>query len=238
MAEHSAFERRFLTSPQRRSKVDFARALAVVTKQAPAPPAWRSLLRVFRGWTPTLRYAAAFAALICAAGVTWLILQNAATNARMAAVEAERRALEQQREGLRRQQAAQAVEPPKQEPSSRPPAPLVASLVLFSGLTRSDTAPAQLVLGPAVQRAHIEIQLEPRDDYPNFRIQLRTRGGAEVLTRDSLHRRRAGAGSVVSFDVEADTLRAGQYELALQGIPDGAPAEDVTYCYFNVVIRR
>src|SRR5882724_5404200 len=54
------FERRFLTSPQRRSKVDFARALARVAAETshplvPAHPSgWQALLGVMSGWNPAL----------------------------------------------------------------------------------------------------------------------------------------------------------------------------------------
>src|SRR3954452_19312096 len=49
-AERRAFERRFLASPSRRKKVEFARALAKVTTQSTvareAPGVWQRMLRL------------------------------------------------------------------------------------------------------------------------------------------------------------------------------------------------
>jgi len=89
-------------------------------------------------------------------------------------------------------------------------------------------------LNSTAQLAHIEIQLEPRDEFPRFRAELRTRGGEDVLTRSNLARRRTNSGNSVSFDVPANALSAGEYELALKGLADGE-ATDVGYYYFRVV---
>ena len=237
-AYRQAFERRFLTSPGRRSKVEFARALAVVASGeasesavSKSRPMWQSLISLIRGCAPNLRFAMALAALICVAGVSWLIVRNSTMRAQIAALETQPRDLERQRQELRQG----LTEQPKGTPREAPvPVTAVASLVLFAGLSRTETAPAQLVLAPGLQLAHIQIRLEPRDAYPRFRAELRTRGGEEVLTRDNLRRSRAGAGYVVSFDVPASALNAGQYELALLGVPAGASAEEVSYSYFTV----
>jgi len=183
-SDRPAFEQRFLASPQRRSKVEFAKALAVAADASPAGtfasstsrPERPSLISLIRGWTPTLRFAVAFAALVCVAGVPLLVIQNVATRARIAALENDRRSLELQRQELRRQLAEEKKAGP--QPSPAPPAaPVVASLMLFGGLTRAETSHTELRLGPAVQLAHIEIELDPRDDYPRFRADLRTSGG-------------------------------------------------------------
>ena len=60
-SERRAFEQRFLTSPQRRKKVEFARALAKVTSESrPAEAPRKSFWRWPFGmqWTPTLQWAA------------------------------------------------------------------------------------------------------------------------------------------------------------------------------------
>src|SRR5213594_1873976 len=81
-SERRAFEPRFLTAPSRWSKVEFARALARVTAESaelerPAPLR-QTLIGLIGGWSPAMRFAAAFAALICIAVPSWLIFQNAA----------------------------------------------------------------------------------------------------------------------------------------------------------------
>src|SRR5512132_4115643 len=63
--DRRSFEFRFLTSPQRRSKVEFARALAALTAEwkarQPAAAGRPSLLSLLRGWNAALRFAAAMA---------------------------------------------------------------------------------------------------------------------------------------------------------------------------------
>ena len=65
--------------------------------------------------------------------------------------------------------------------------------------------------------AHLQIHLKPRDDYPRFRIALRTGRGEKVLTRDNLQRSRHAGGYAIQFDVPASALAAGDYELELRG---------------------
>jgi hypothetical protein len=241
-SERRAFERRFLTSPKRRSQVEFARALARVAAESPEPirpvsrPTWFSFIT---GSSPALRFAAGFAALICIAAPSWLIFQNAAMRSRVAVLESQRRELETNEQGLRRQlseeenrSGALAAELQQQPPRSK--APVIASLVLLSGVSRAETRIEQLVLNPSAQIAHIEIQLEARDDYRRFRAELRTRRGEEVLTRNNLPRRRASAGYGISFDVPASALSVGEYELALKGVAGDQTAVDIGYYYFGV----
>src|SRR5436309_418192 len=101
VSERRGFERRFLSSPQRRRKLEFARALARVasemsTAESASPErlsAWQSLVSLVRGWNPALQFAAGLAALICVAGASWLTIENAAMRSRVAALEAQRRDL-------------------------------------------------------------------------------------------------------------------------------------------------
>src|SRR4051794_18731950 len=94
-SDRRAFARQFLNSPNRRRKVEFARALALVApgpvlpRQArPSPP------EVFRGWSPSLRFAAGFAMVSCLLGVFWLIDQNTAMRSQMSVLESRRGELE------------------------------------------------------------------------------------------------------------------------------------------------
>src|SRR3954467_12293865 len=61
-ADRRAFELRFLTSPERRRKIEFAQVLARVTAEEPPPvsrvpqpeSAWSALLSSIRVWNPAL----------------------------------------------------------------------------------------------------------------------------------------------------------------------------------------
>ena len=240
-SERRAFEQRFLTSPSRRSKVEFARALAKVAAESAAPQqhiARPSFMDLLRTWSPALRLTTAFAALLCVAVTSWLMYQNGAMRSQIANLETHRRDLETQQQSLRRQladeqtRAANSAVGQQQQQSALPAA--IASLVLLPGLSRAATQTERLVLTPATQMARIDIQLEARDDYPRFRAELRTRRGEEVLSRGNLTRRRVGAGYSVGFEVPASALTAGNYELSLKGVAGDGNMVDIAYHYFSV----
>jgi hypothetical protein len=105
--------------------------------------------------------------------------------------------------------------------------------MLLPGLT-SEARVERLSLNSPVQIVHVTIQLEARDDYPRFRVQVRTRGGREVLTLEDLPKRRTDAGYSVSFDLPASALSVGQYEMALKGISNEKDIRDIGCYYFSV----
>ena len=245
-SDRRSFEFRFLTSPKRRRKVEFARALATIASesktQEPRAAGRSFFTRTFWGWNPVVQFAAAMAALICIAGGTWLVSENAAIRSRVTALEAERRGFEAREQSLRQQLSeeqnhAAALAAQNRQPSEAARAPLVASLVLLPGLSRAPTRVEQLVLSPSVQIARIEIELESRDDYPRFRAELRTRRGDEVLSRSNLVKRKSGSGFAVTIDLPASALAAGDYELALKGIAADRTSQDIGYYYFGVQKR-
>jgi len=215
-SERRAFERRFLTSPQRRNKVEFARALAKVTSESKPVEAPQKTFRRWpfgMQWSPALQWAAGLAFLFCVAAATWFAIENAAMRSRMSVLEAR---LDQQ-----------------QNHRSTATVPGIASLVVLPGVSRSETRVPQLSLDPAAQIVRIEVRLEPRDEYPRFRAELRTRRGDEVLTFANLPRREIADGYAVLVEAPGSLLAAGQYELELKGIK-GNSAEDVGFYYFNI----
>jgi hypothetical protein len=245
-ADRRRFERRFLASPERLKKVEFARALAQVaadakTAESPKSSVWQTLTAVIAGWNPALRFAAATGVLIVAVGGSWLALDNRAMRSRVASLETERREFTSRQEEMRRQLAEERSRAAALgEQSQRPAAPYaahmsVASLILLPGLTRGDSRITEVPVDASTQIVHIGIQLEARDDYPRFRVELRRRSGEEVLNESNLARRQDDGRYSVSFDAPASALPAGSYELALKGVPAGKPAEDVGYYYFSVV---
>jgi hypothetical protein len=246
-AERRQFERQFLVSPERRRKVAFARDLARVTAKAKtleAPTlhmsAWKSFLRAVRGWSPTLQFAAGFAGVLLAVGVSWLAIENITMSSRIAGLETQGGELQTRTEDLRRQldqeqaRSGNLATQIQQGPAPHGPAPLAASLVFLPGLSRAETRREHLALNPSVEIAHIEVQLEARDDYPRFRAELRTVSGTDVLSLGNLSRRRVAGGYGVSFDVPASALATDQYELALKGILNDQTIQDVGYYYFSV----
>ena len=246
--ERRQFESRFLTSSQRRSKVEHARALARVAAESKASQsvvpqrlsAWQGLVNLMRGWNPALQFAAGMAVLVCIAGVSWLTMQNTTMRSQVTALEAQRRDMENRERSLEQQLVEEraragglAAQAPKQPPSEATRAPLLASLIFVPGLSRAETPVQQLSLNSSEQLAHIEIQLEARDEYPRYRAELHTKRGEEVLVRGNLTRRQTAAGMAVVFDIPATALAAGDYELALKGMAGGQQT-DLGYYYFRV----
>jgi hypothetical protein len=223
--DRRAFEYRFLVSPVRRSKVEFARALAQVGGETKAfefatdEPVWKRLFAFGAGWSPAVQAAAASAVLIVAAAATWLTFENATLRSRIAGLEARQHQLEEQ---------SRAQGPT----ASRTP---VASLIFAAGLSRAETRRNVLELGSSTEIARIEIQLEARDDYPRYRAELRTSSGEDVMTQNNLSSSGPAGQASVVFNTSADLLRSGSYELALKGVAPGNRVEDIGYYYFRVV---
>ena len=166
-SDRRSFELRFLTSPERRRKVEFARALATITSESKTQESRAAgrpfFMRAFWGWNPVVQFAAGMAALICIAGGAWLVSENAAIRSRVAALEAERHDFEVREQSLRQrlseeQSRAAALAAQNRQPAEAARAPLVASLVLVPGLSRAQTRVERLVLSPSVQIARIEIR--------------------------------------------------------------------------------
>jgi hypothetical protein len=241
-ADRREFEHRFLVSPQRLRKVEFAQALARVTAEtAPlAPPvqqtrtSWLEFFNPIRPWNPALRFAGALGAVFCVAGGTWLIVENASVRTRLAETEEARRDLEASAQSLRQELSQAQIRAAAPKPAATPSTPLIASLFLMAGPTRAESRIEQIALSRGVQIAHIEIQLDARDDYPRFRAQLQTRSGREILSFAALERKGTGDAQTVSLDVPAGLLANGDYEIALTGIRNGEAIQDIGFYYFRV----
>jgi hypothetical protein len=174
-------------------------------------------------------------AVVCLAGGTWLIVENASMRSRMASLEAQQQELQRGKQSLE-QSLREAQNRPQVNPLPQPAprTPLVASLVLMAGPTRGETRVDQLVIHRGVQLARVEIPLEPRDEFSRYRVDLRTRAGKEILTLSDLPRRRSGEGFSVAIDLASSVLSSGDYELALKGLRDGESAQEIGYYYFKV----
>src|SRR5262249_53772179 len=161
----------------------------------------------------------AMAAIIVLAGAIWLGRQNAALRTQIATLRAQQQ---------RNSPSPNLPSPPP--PEIQRPQPAVPALVFLPGLVRGESRMQELTILPEAKLAHVELQLEPRDDYPRYRVELHTRSGQEVLMLANLRKH----GTAISFDVAAASLPAGDYELALKGLSNGQPT-DLAYYYFRVL---
>ncbi len=247
--ERRQFESRFLVSPERRMKVEFARALArvaaeakpvlddVAVERAPATrQSWReAFMQILRGRSPAFQFAMGAVVVMLAGLVWWQVVQTTRLRGSLSQLEADRH-VQQQREAALQAALSQErtrVEEMMAQIQQNPGRASVASLMLLPGMVRSGGALPQLVIPVSTQLARIQIQLEPRDNYPRFRVELRTHGGEEILTRGNVGEQRSSTGRMVVLDVPASTLGTGDYELTLQGIADGQ-SNDIGYYSFSV----
>lgn len=264
------FEKRFLTSAERRARVIFARGLSTALSEAQkesqpvvvsAPVTWRDSLAAFvRGLAPAARFALAAAALVIFAGGAWLVTQTMRQRAQLAGLQSDQQMQQRNRKALerlieaerkrnedlasqlaqekqQRQQSDELMNQIQRETENRrqPPAPTIVSLVLLPGISRSGSARPKLALPESARLAHLQIGIEPEEEYKTFRVELRTQDGRQVWTRDNLSARKTRSGKTVGLTLPARVLTAGQYELALKGLTAGGTTEDVGYYYFDVL---
>lgn len=248
-SEQRQFESRFLVSPQRRKKVEFARAFAQVARESRLVPAaleakrssvtsdswWEMFAQVLRGRSPAFQFAMAAVALILAGVVSWQVMQTARLRGNVSQLEAERRLQQQQQQALETalDQERARVEEMAAQMQQNPGRPPLASLMLFPGVMRGEGALPELVIPASAQLARIRIQLEPKDSYPRFRVQLRTRAGEEILTRGNLREQRSNTGRIVLLDAPAGIFEPGDYELTLEGVT-GGQLKQIGYYSFSV----
>jgi anti-sigma-K factor RskA len=247
--DRRAFEHRFLHSPQRRGKIEFAQTLARLTAEMTPEPlpkpatGWRSWLGPVRTWSPALSFVSA-GAVLSIAGVSWLAIENASMRARFATLHMQRQQLEYRTHGLERelsdahtQAEALSAQVQKRLSEQQTHPPLIASLVLTPGLSRAASNEERVVIEHGAQIVRVEIQLESRDDYPSFRADLRTQSGKEILSFADLPRLGSGDAHSVLIDVPVNALVTGEYELSLKSLRDGRDPEDIGYYYFRVQKR-
>jgi hypothetical protein len=237
--ERRRFEEKFLASPERRKKVEFARALAQVSgeNRVSAGEALHQR-RSWRDWFDfRLRMAGpalAAAAVLLIGIVSWQAAQTWKLRGRVGQLEADRVNLQQQEQELKSSLAAEHERAEQLNAQIQRGAQAgVVMLTLLPG-TRGESAPPLIVVPATAQIARLEIQLEPRDKYPQFRAQLRNPQGDEILTRGNLHEQQRTTGRAVVLEIPAEALSGGAYELTLAGRGPQKQWEDIGYYRFSV----
>src|SRR4029450_11095687 len=193
-----------------------------------------TLASFLRAPHPLVRFSFAAAALIIAIGGSWLIGERMRLRAEVARLQVERGrqeasqqrvaderarsedlAAQLRREGEQRERSDHLVRQLQrgqlQRESASPSQSTIISLTLFPGISRAGADRPQLVIPRAVPLAQLQIGIARGDEYTRFRAELRTRGGQEVLSQNSL---RAHTARAVILDLPASALDTGEYELA------------------------
>jgi len=251
--DRDLFEKTILKREPLRQKVAVAVALRSALMAAPAidsAPSPGDAARSRAGLRKRLRlyrFAAAAALLVAVVGAAWLIRRNLQSQQARTAAPAEQHPAPIPRDtpsDLARdsQQPSTGASPSPQQPDRSGAAPgrranssgKIAAFVLLPGSTRSSDEP-QILKIPATQRsATLELQLNEGDDYPAYRVILRTAGGAEVLRRAHQRSIRLPFGRAVAVELGVGGLAAGQYEAELVGLSQNGVEKVVNYYYFTL----
>jgi anti-sigma factor RsiW len=226
------------------------------------PVSWSSLVRAFlRSLSPSAKYALAAAALLIVIGGSWLIAESVRLRAQLVELRAgqqsrerEQQTLQQQiadeqarreelstqlqREREQREQNQQLIGElqRKLEESTAPPSPAaVISLALWPDISRGGGASPKLIIPAGARSVRLQIGVEPEDDYPGFRVELRAPGGQPIWTQANLSARRVRGGRAVILNLPAGIFKTGKYELALKGVTAAGTTEDVAYYYVDAL---
>ena len=265
--ERQQFETRFLASAERRKRVEFAKALALVPAvpettfiSEPAKSSWRDSLYAFiSSLNPAARFAVAAVMLLVLVGGAWLLTETlrlrrqltqlqaqdqARQNELQQQVDAEHRRSEELNARLaqEKQQREQSDESLRQlsetgDATNPPPRPIVAALTLLPGLSRGGGDKASLVMPEDARLVRLQIGIDPAEPYKTFAVDLRTAAGRQVWTRENLAAHDRRGARAVGLTLPATILKPGEYELKLSGINDSGRAEDVGFYYFDVKKR-
>ena len=246
--ERLQFESRFLASAKRRKKLEFAQTWLRVADEANTAAqtsraagrtedrrSWRELFAFLRGPAPVFQYAMAAVAVLLISVASWQALQSSKLRNRVNELEAERSSQQQREQALKSNLDAERarVEELSSQVQHGSPA-MVASLTLMPGSLRDASVRPEIRIAPSAQIVRLEIQLEPRDKYPQYRAELRTQRGDEVLTRNNLHEQPASGGRSVLLEIPASAVASGEYELTLQGKVAQEQFEDLAYYRFSI----
>lgn len=238
LADTEAFERHFLSSPGRRQRVEFSRALKQSLNQAASRAEAAGAPRRRRmGWPlsqsdrslPAWQLAAASVVVFVAGALIALTWQR-----QNRPREVPRTA--QQQPGP--DQPAVPAGPANQTPPGSTPAPTArfATLVLTPTLTRGadDTTPTVTVDGDI--RVRLELHFDAAG-YTRYRAVVRTADGADVFNQDRLQVERTAAGPAVVLTLPAALLTAEDYTVRVSGIARDGEADDVAGYVFKVLRR-
>lgn len=206
------FEGHFLSTPERRRKMSFARTLRkyiVAKEEELTVPAGidnssasrkRFLFPSFGFRNPIAGFSVAAALLLMVIGVSWLIL---------------------------REQRAE-------NPSRPGNGGNVLAVNLTAGGVRSEGERNRITI-PANTNI-VEFRLEIAfDEYKNYRAIIQTDTGSEVFSLDQLAAEKNGSERVVIVPTPAKTLRPGDYQLKLSGLAAGGELEDIGTYYFRIL---
>ncbi len=248
--ERQQFEAEYFRSPQRRQRVEFARALNQVLtaarRAAPAQPGslWNRILAAFSLPRTAPRLAFSIAAILLVASISWLTLQNQRLRAGLRQALAAQAELRREQDTLRQHIAELEVSPNRKAPANQAASevaqiepPVGPGLRLYPGVAR-DAAGGQntLVLSPTASEFHLQLMLEDAE-YQTYEAVLLTSEWKEILRTKNLHSQSISGSVVISWRLPARAIESGDYVVQLIGQTAKGKRDDLESYSFRVLRR-
>lgn len=106
----------------------------------------------------------------------------------------------------------------------------VLAVTLISGGVRESGSTTRVRVQPNTRSVQFKLDLAARD-YPRYGVVLQTSEGRRVLSRSNL---RLTADKFVSFEVPAEILASGDYQIVLSGVKSSGARDALDNYYFRV----
>ena len=135
-----------------------------------------------------------------------------------------------------KQKELDALQRSSRVPRVQPSSGALASFILSPGLKRGEDEPEKIIIAPDAKLVQLQLLLQRQEKYKTYIAEIRTARGNLISSKGGLTVTRTDYGQVVSIDVPANQLLAGEYELALKGVDQNNLAV-VGYYYF-LALRR
>lgn len=140
---------------------------------------------------------------------------------------------ELRRDEARRAELEQQLARLNRSDKDRPEQFTVASLVLMPGRVRGGPGSRNLVIGPGISRAQLQLILT-RNGYALYQATLKTVDGREIWSKTSLEPLRRMGRDMVQVSLPVEILSTGDFSLSLQGAGANGNYEEVGTYYFSV----
>ena len=230
--DREAFERHFLSVPERQERLDFARALAGKLKTDAPPPAVHPVLVQPRGIGMRLAIAAACVAL--AAALVWIGASD---------IQLRRQLVQQQEEEHRLRQKIDELNARLQERIATggqlapldPPGSSTISMVL-APTTRGHSQQNTVALTPTVTSVSFVLN-RPIETYSSYTAILETTGGAQLQVKKNLEVAPATNGKKVAVEFLPKSLIPNDYVLKLLGTSAEGKTDELDAYSFRIVKR-
>jgi hypothetical protein len=222
------FRSSYLSSPARREKVEFARALLTFTgrQSAPRTRGWFSIPLVIPRWA----FGCGAAAAAIAAG--FLIYNQRQLQIQVSQLQASHSEL-QQRERELRNELSEVSSPGTRRATEQPAGAIATLAVLLPPPTRSAAHVPVVKLSPSAPRVGVGLQLEA-DDFPLYRVTLKDAASGRIIWRSGDMKSHAPGGhTLVTIAVPAGLLKSGRYLAELSSA--GARSESIANYPFDVL---